>query len=127
MFVKRTINLSDTNKDYSASLVSKAVDQFNAIAEEISEGYYIPGYRNNFAVDLCCVCYVLNLEPEEIFIDLVEKYTDYGSVVEDFCGRADIIRPYLEWWNDEPNGVFDKMLEDREVEDQVKDKYLELV
>lgn len=85
------------SEDYSYSEIQQFVEKLNAICEVINKGGYAPGTRNNIAVDLCCVCYVLGLDPMEVAVSVFPEPDDPD--LDDLEERVDVIAPYLEYWN----------------------------
>lgn len=70
------------------------------------------GFRNTMAVDLSCALFVLGYK------DMTSKRAWVNNNLEldidDHCDwreRAEVIEEYLDQWDNEPNGVFDKMLD----------------
>ena len=69
-------------------------------------GGYVQGYRNDIAVDFTCACWVINADPYRVAKELSINDEEYRDLED----RINVIYGYCRSWDDEPNGVFDKML-----------------
>lgn len=101
-------------EDYSDTEIGKALFILNGLCWDLSKGYYLEGGRNDIAVDLCCSCFVLKLDPYMVARKVLQEYaigTRY-DMMNDLEDRIEVIDPYLETWNGTPpNGVFDFMID----------------
>lgn len=76
--------------------VDEIVANMNGLLELLNDGYgYKEGVRNNIAVDLCCYCYVLGIDPIDIVKDLKLSYWQR----HDFKNRIGVIEGYLDYWH----------------------------
>lgn len=70
------------------------------------------GYRNIMAVDLSCALYVLGHKDCDSQLGWVESHLPLDAYDQADCeNRIETICEYLDGWDAEPNGVFDKMLD----------------
>lgn len=67
-----------TAEDLEKILIDEFVDNPKAFG---------PGHRNDDAVDLCCICRSLDIDPRKTFYDIMSKqdYVNSGPAEEAFC------------------------------------------
>lgn len=123
-----TVKYGAINECYDARQASDAAKIANAILYEVEAGAYKKGSRNNIAVDLTCVCHVLGLDPVELFKERSTAYYTPASNIIDFERRSYVVQDYLDSWDQETYGVFDKMFTDiNDIDDDRVGDYIELV
>ena len=93
---------------YNEMQIRHAAEMLNAIVHDVGHGSYKPGARNNIAVDVCCLCHVLDIDP--VWVMNQAGLSQYQ--LEDFDERKAVIDEYLDMWDEEYGGVFDKMFMD---------------
>lgn len=109
MIVVNWKEASDNDRGpYNERQIRNAAEMLNAIAYDIEHGSYKPGARNNIAVDVCCLCHVLRIDP--VWVMNQSGLSQYQ--LEDFDERKAVIDEYLDMWDSECGGVFDKMFTD---------------
>ena len=102
------VSFTDVDKD-AAEGMERAVKYVNSICDYLSGSGYKQGYRNNIAVDLSIVCYVLALNPCEVAKE-AWSYRDIMDHMDDLYERCETIGEYLEGWSNYGQDIFDKML-----------------
>ena len=97
---------------YDEAQIRRAKIILDNICESLHHGFYMEGRRNDTAVDLCCVCHVLGLDPLKVAeIAWEGSYCSTpNSRRYDLQHRVEIINDYLDSWDRETDGVFDKMI-----------------
>lgn len=106
------IEVKKPNPNYNESEVKEALRIVNVIAQFIKNEGYQPGCRNNTAVDLACVCYILDIEPAAVAIAAGMDPDGWNMI--DLEDRLSVINHYLSGWNNTMHGVLDKMFSDWE-------------
>ncbi len=103
-----TVNCRILDNDYDANQREQAVEIINNILDEMDNGHYTEGCRNDIAVDLTCACYVLGMDSIGLVDDM--DLLDHYSFL-DFKDRAKTIKRYLSGWDTFGYaGVFDYMV-----------------
>ena len=90
---------------YTKEQFVRAAYELNTMCHHFKHGAYQPGNRNNMAVDLACLCHVVEIDP----IELVGKYLKENEI-EDLKDRLNTINLYLDEWDLHSEGVFYYML-----------------
>lgn len=86
--------------------ITRAVDMLNNLVDDLKNGGYREGRRNNIAVDLCILCYVLDLDPLEVGGYYIKNETgakvfsySVNRKIEDLEDRINTISDYLSGWD----------------------------
>lgn len=99
---------------YSCEQIENAKKICNGIKAAVSNpGFgWREGWRNTMAVDLSCALWVLNhRDYEEQSKWITENLELSASDWDDCTDRLIIIEKYLDNWDSNPHGVFDKMID----------------
>lgn len=81
----------------SSGDIEETVRRFNLLCDEIANGAYKKGARNNITVDLSILCYELGLDPMAVMDSLVDWPDVHAK--RDFERRVKVIDPYLTSWD----------------------------
>lgn len=87
--------------------IDDAINMLNHLCDAVAHGDYREGTRNNIAVDLACLCYVLGLDPYDVAEEAWQGQSNPAR--RDLKERLDVIDRYLEDWNNY-GGVLSYML-----------------
>lgn len=86
--------------------IIRATDMLNNLVDDLKNGGYREGRRNNVAVDLCILCYVLDLDPLEVGGYYIKNETGakvfsypVDHKIKDLEDRIDTISNYLSEWD----------------------------
>lgn len=94
------IKKSHINTDYfDKSDIEQAADMFNGIMYElIYEGKYRRGARNNYAVDLGIVCYILSINHAELIAQLYARdvFPHASENKYEIIDRLDVVWRYCD-------------------------------
>lgn len=104
-----TVNCRVLDNQYDHLDRDTACVMINNILDAIKRGDYRQGQRNNMAVDLTCLCHVLEIDAEEtaaLAFDELGGNTYFDRI--DLAERVETIKPYTYAWDAYgPDGVFD--------------------
>ena len=100
------LDFENLNEYYGREDGVLAAECLEGLIQGLKKGGYKKGNRNNIAVDLCCLCYMFDIDPIEVFNEYVHDH--FNRL--DFKERAIVIDRYCEDWTlRSANGVFDFM------------------
>lgn len=92
------VKLTDVHPYINRDEAESYIEMFNGIMHEgFKGGKYVEGNRNNLAVDFCCICFALGLDPVDTLKIFVPNMNSSDMI--DFIKRAANIKVYLNEWS----------------------------
>lgn len=88
------VELEKVDTGYDFHDITRAIGMLNDLIDHVKAGAYREGSRNNIAVDLSILCYVVGLDPLEVG----GCYLDWNKL-NDLTARVEVIKDYLEFWD----------------------------